>query len=126
MLNDTYKIFKSGTDIRGIASEGVEGEHINLTDEIVAAMADGFILHAVKITGKPASELTVSVGRDCRISGERIAGIVLGRLVRAGVHAYDCSLSSTPWRRSPKRSLSSSTLRMATPPTPLTVVPPRR
>ncbi len=96
MLNDTYKIFKSGTDIRGIASEGVEGEHINLTDEIVAAMADGFILHAVKITGKPASELTVSVGRDCRISGERIAGIVLGRLVRAGVRAYDCSLSSTP------------------------------
>ena len=96
MLNDTYKIFKSGTDIRGIASEGVEGEHINLTDEVVESIADGFILWAVDKLGKPASNLTISVGRDCRISGERIANAVLSRLVRAGVHAYDCSLSSTP------------------------------
>ena len=44
MLNETYKIFKSGTDIRGIASEGVEGEHINLTDDIVSKIADGFVL----------------------------------------------------------------------------------
>ena len=96
MLNDTFKIFKSGTDIRGIASEGVEGEHINLTDEVVSAMADGFILWASEKTGKPAAELTVSVGRDCRISGERIASAVISRLVRAGVRAYNCGLASTP------------------------------
>ena len=35
MLNDTYKIFKSGTDIRGIASEGVADEPVNLTDDIL-------------------------------------------------------------------------------------------
>ena len=96
MLNDTYKIFKSGTDIRGIASEGVEGEPVNLTDGIVSSMADGFILWAEQKLGKPASELTVSVGRDCRISGERIADAVIARLVRAGVKAYDCGLASTP------------------------------
>ena len=44
MLNDFYKQFKSGTDIRGVASEGVEGQSVNLTDDVVADMADGFVL----------------------------------------------------------------------------------
>ena len=96
MLNEKYRIFKSGTDIRGVASEGVEGEHINLTDEVIAAMADGYILWAEKKTAKPATELTVSVGRDCRISGERIANAVIARLVRAGAKVYNCGLASTP------------------------------
>ena len=38
MLNDFYKQFKSGTDIRGVASEGVEGQSVNLTDDVVADM----------------------------------------------------------------------------------------
>ena len=96
MLNDTYKIFKSGTDIRGIASEGVADEPVNLTDDILSAMADGFILWAEQKIGKPAVQLAVSVGRDCRISGEHIADIVIRRLARAGVKVYDCGLSSTP------------------------------
>lgn len=96
MLNDTYKIFKSGTDIRGVASEGVADEPVNLTDEIVARIADGFVLWVQEKTGKPAGELTVSVGRDCRISGERIADTVMRRLTTAGVKVYDCGLASTP------------------------------
>ena len=96
MLNDTFRLLKSGTDIRGVASEGVAGEPINLTDDVLSAMADGFILWAEQKTGKSADELTVSVGRDCRISGEHIADIVIRRLARAGVKDYDCGLSSTP------------------------------
>lgn len=96
MLNETYKIYKSGTDIRGVASEGVEGEHVNLTDEVIERMAAGFVLWTVDKVKKPASELTISVGRDCRISGERIAAAVIGTLVKAGVKVYDCGLSSTP------------------------------
>ena len=60
MLNEQYKIFKSGTDIRGIASDGVEGEPVNLTDEVVARMADGFALWASEKTGRAAKELVVS------------------------------------------------------------------
>ena len=96
MLNEEFRIFKSGTDIRGVASEGVEGEHINLTDEVISAMADGFILWTEQKTGKTADKLTVSVGRDCRISGERIAAAVIARLKRAGVRVFNCSLASTP------------------------------
>ena len=96
MLNETYKIFKSGTDIRGVASEGVPGEAGNLTDEVVARMAAGCVLWAEQKVCKPASGLTISVGRDCRISGERIANTVIKTLSAAGVKVYDCGLSSTP------------------------------
>ena len=96
MLNETYRLYKSGTDIRGVASEGVEGEAVNLTDDVIAGMADGFVLWVQDKVGKSASGLTVSVGRDCRISGEHIADIVIRRLVAAGAKVYDCGLSSTP------------------------------
>ena len=64
MLNDFYKQFKSGTDIRGVASEGVEGQSVNLTDDVVADMADGFVLWLSKKVSKKPSELKISVGRD--------------------------------------------------------------
>ena len=96
MLNETYKIYKSGTDIRGVASEGVAGEPVNLTDDVVARMAAGFVLWAERKVGKSAKELTISVGRDCRISGERIANTVIKTIAESGAKVYDCGLSSTP------------------------------
>ena len=69
MLNETYNIFKSGTDIRGVASEGVADQPVNLTDDVIERMAAGFVLWAEKKLGKPASALTISVGRDCRNCG---------------------------------------------------------
>ena len=49
MLNTYWKQFKSGTDIRGVASEGVAGQEINLTDEVIEKMvsADGAFLTAL-------------------------------------------------------------------------------
>lgn len=52
MLDKFYKQFKSGTDIRGVASEGVEGQPVNLTDDVVARMADGFVLWLSKRSAK--------------------------------------------------------------------------
>ena len=53
-----YLSFKSGTDIRGIACEGVQGEHINLTDEAVAAMTAGFLCWFEKRADKPLDNCT--------------------------------------------------------------------
>ncbi len=62
MLNDFYKQFKSGTDIRGVASEGVEGQSVNLTDDVVVDMADGFVLWLSKKFQKSrASSKSLSV-----------------------------------------------------------------
>ena len=96
MLDKFYKQFKSGTDIRGVASEGVEGQNVNLTDEVVAKMADGFVLWLSQKVSKPCNELKISVGRDSRISGPRIAQIVTERFKRCGAEVLDCSLASTP------------------------------
>lgn len=96
MLNSFYKGFKSGTDIRGVASEGVEGQPINLTNEVVAAMTKGFVLWLSNKLSQSPAELKVSVGRDSRISGPRIAGVVTEELKKAGCTVIDCSLASTP------------------------------
>lgn len=96
MLNDFYKQFKSGTDIRGVASEGVEGQNVNLTDEAVANMADGFVLWLSKKVNKPCDRLTISVGRDSRISGPHIMEITTKRFKACGAKVLCCGLASTP------------------------------
>lgn len=96
MLNEQFKIFKSGTDIRGVASEGVEGQSVNLTDEMVYKLADGFVLWLSKKLSKNAKDLTISVGRDSRISGPRIVASVTKAFTDDGVKVLDCGLASTP------------------------------
>lgn len=96
MLNDFYKQFKSGTDIRGIASEGVKGQSVNLTDDVVCKMADGFLLWLADKVGKQPCELKISVGRDSRISGPRLMELTTKRFKRAGAQVVCCGLASTP------------------------------
>lgn len=96
MLNDFYKQFKSGTDIRGVASEGVEGQSVNLTDDAVANMADGFVIWLSKKVKKPCDRLTISVGRDSRISGPHIMEITTKRFKACGAKVLCCGLASTP------------------------------
>ena len=95
MLSAYWKHFKSGTDIRGVACEN-DIEPLDLTDEAVTAMAAGFVCWLANRAGKPADKLTVSVGRDSRISGPRLRDAVCKALVAAGVRVLDCGLASTP------------------------------
>lgn len=96
MLDAQWKHLKSGTDIRGVAVDGVAGEPLDLTDERVEAMAAGFAAWLSQRAGKPADRLTVSVGRDSRISGPRLRDAVVRALTAAGVSVLDCGLASTP------------------------------
>ena len=95
MLNDFWKQFKSGTDIRGVATAGA-GYEVNLTDESVTAMVNGFILWLAKKTGKNPDELKISVGRDSRISGPHISSLAMNTMKKAGVEVISCGLASTP------------------------------
>lgn len=96
MLNEYWKQFKSGTDIRGVASEGVEGQNVNLTDEAVTAITKGFAAWLCAKTGKKPQNLKISVGRDSRISGPQILKTVTNTLKEAGFKVLNCSLASTP------------------------------
>lgn len=90
-----YWKLKSGTDIRGVASEG-GGEPVNLTDEAVEAIAASFLVWCGKRLNKPAKELTVALGRDSRISGPRIMEALRRVFLQYGVTCFHCGLASTP------------------------------
>ena len=96
MLEAFWKQFKSGTDIRGVASEGVAGQEINLTDPVIEKIAGGFVLWLSGKTGKKPEELTVALGHDSRISADRICSAVSRTLSRCGVKVLFCGLASTP------------------------------
>lgn len=92
----SYKEFKSGTDIRGFGAEQFENEKLYLSDEMVKATALAFADWLKEKTGKTYAELTVSVGRDSRVSGPRIKKAVADCLTGLGVNVLDCGLASTP------------------------------
>lgn len=91
----TYSELKSGTDIRGIASD-LGGKQVNLTDSAVYDITAAFVVWYVNKFNKDPYNLKIAVGRDSRITGERISSKVKEALVNAGVTVYDCGLSSTP------------------------------
>ena len=95
-MNSYWSQFKSGTDIRGVAVDGVEGQKVNLTDESIGAITDGFVKWLCDKTSKKACELTVAVGRDSRISGPHIMEIVENVLKSYGIKVFECGLASTP------------------------------
>lgn len=96
MLSEKWSHLKSGTDIRGVASEGVEGESVNLTIDVCEAVINAFTLWLADRLGKDYSELKISVGRDSRISGPAIADVVTKTLSSNGVSVFNCGLASTP------------------------------
>ncbi|MBP5288776.1 MAG: phosphomannomutase/phosphoglucomutase [Clostridia bacterium] len=94
MLQEPWKHLKSGTDIRGVALEGVQGQPVDLTEEAVRAIASAFLLFLREKTGK--DRFTVAVGRDSRLSGPAIASWVTEELKKAGHKVLDCGMASTP------------------------------
>ena len=90
-----YKNLKSGSDVRGYASD-IFGNEVDLTDEAVYDISAAFVLFLAQRSGKAPTELTVSVGHDSRITAEKIKTQVIAALTVAGVKVLDCGLSSTP------------------------------
>ena len=95
-MNSYWSQFKSGTDIRGVAVDGVDGQKVNLTDESICTITDGFVKWLCDRTSKKADELTVAVGRDSRISGPHIMEVVENALKSYGIKVLECGLASTP------------------------------
>ena len=90
-----YNELKSGTDIRGVASDK-GGKAVNLTEAAVKDITAAFILWLSKKCGKKAGDLKIAIGHDSRITAATIKAAAISELVIAGVHIFDCSLASTP------------------------------
>lgn len=90
------KALQNGSDIRGVASEGIPNQHITLTDDAVFNIAAAFGLWLSDKLSKPAKLIRISIGRDSRISGEKLAEQAKKALSLLGISVYDTGLASTP------------------------------
>lgn len=89
-----YKKLQNGSDIRGIAIEGIAGETPNLTPQEAEHIAVGFTRWLQEKTGK--TDVTVAIGRDPRVSGPDLLAGLLHGFGKGGIQVYDCGLASTP------------------------------
>ena len=90
-----YSFLKSGTDVRGYASD-LGGKKIELTDSAVTDITAAFAVWCSRRFGKSTEMLKIAVGHDSRITADRISAAVKSALVSAGVTVLDCGLASTP------------------------------
>lgn len=91
-----YSRLQNGSDIRGVALEGVENEHVNLDEEAAERLARGFLYWLTRSAEKKPGELTISVGRDPRLSGEALADAFCRALKPYGCRILNAGLASTP------------------------------
>ncbi len=89
-----YKKLQNGSDIRGVALEGIEGQNVNLTEEVCKDIGRGFALWLIKKTGK--TNLRVAIGRDSRLSGEQLSNWICSAMVEQGLNITNFGMASTP------------------------------
>ena len=89
-----YKKLQNGSDIRGVALEGIEGQHVNLTEKVCRDIGRGFALWLKAKMGK--NDLRVAVGRDSRLSGPALCGWICEAMVEQGIHVTNFGMASTP------------------------------
>ncbi len=89
-----YKKLQNGSDIRGVALEGIEGQNVNLTEKVCKDIGRGFALWIKEKTGK--TNIRVSVGRDSRLSGETLSNWLCSSMVDSGINVTNFNLASTP------------------------------
>ena len=89
-----YKKLQNGSDIRGVALEGIEGQSVNLTEEVCRDIGRGFALWLLDKKNK--TNLNVAVGRDSRLSGEQLSNWICSSMVESGLNITDFGMASTP------------------------------
>lgn len=94
-MTDIRKL-QNGSDIRGIACEGVAGENVNLTEEAGNLIGGGFVRWLADKKGKRTQELRIGIGHDSRITADSLFAAAAKGILAAGAKVYDCGLVSTP------------------------------
>ncbi|CAN6479352.1 unnamed protein product [Victoria cruziana] len=92
-----FRKLQNGSDIRGVAIAGVEGEPVTLTEPVTEAIAAAFaawLLDRKKV--EPSKRLRISVGHDSRISAQVLQDAVSRGIISAGFDVIQYGLASTP------------------------------
>ena len=93
MRLEDWKKLQNGSDIRGVALEGVPGENMNLTPGVAEILGRSF---ATWLGEKGYDSPAVAIGTDSRITGPILKQAFMQGLMGQGVDVMDCGLASTP------------------------------
>ncbi|MGI6172403.1 MAG: phosphomannomutase/phosphoglucomutase [Christensenellales bacterium] len=94
-MRSKWLSLKSGSDIRGCAS-ACEGHEVLLDRELAQCVGYALALWLSRKTGITPDKLTFAVGRDSRVSGEKLSqGLIYG-ITAADCDVMDCGLCTTP------------------------------
>ncbi len=94
MTEISLKKLQNGSDIRGIALEGIEGQVPNLQKEEALRLGAGFAIWLKEKTGGQTP--TIAIGRDPRLSGPDLQKWLTESFNGYGVKVLDAGLASTP------------------------------
>ena len=94
MTLQNYLNLRNGSDVRGVACEGVAGETVTLTEEAVENIAKAFCVWLISHTGK--TQVTVAIGYDSRITAPALCEAVVRGVTSTGHNAIVTGLSTTP------------------------------
>ncbi len=95
-MEKKYLKLQNGSDVRGVALEGVQGEVVNLTPSICYHIAASFVDFVANKTNKKKEDLVIAVGHDSRLSAEILKEGILKGIKDQEALGYDCHLASTP------------------------------
>ncbi len=96
MQDFNWNKLQNGSDIRGVAIEGVPNENVNLTPEIAKILGQSFASWLSQKLNKSTDKLTIGVGRDSRLSGPTIMDAAMDGITSVGSHVNDFAMASTP------------------------------
>ena len=89
-----YSGLQNGSDIRGVAMEGIAGQSVNLGEQACRDIGRGFAVWLKERLQKDA--LRVAIGRDSRLSGPALSGWIGEALAAEGIAVTDMGMASTP------------------------------
>ncbi len=81
------EIFKA-YDVRGLYGEQMDGD-------VAEAIGRGFVRTLARLSGKPAGELRLGLGRDMRLTAPEMAGRYRDGMVAEGAHVVDAGMVGT-------------------------------
>ena len=94
MTLQEYLKLRNGTDVRGVAMDGVADEPITLTEEAAENVAKAFCVWLITHTGK--TQVSVAVGYDSRLTSPALCEAAVRGITSTGHTAVVTGLSTTP------------------------------
>ena len=101
MSEQSLSILQNGSDIRGVATDGIIGERVTLTEEKVGLLGAGFMTwlneQPIGAVAKQGSRrLRVAIGMDSRLTGPQFMEVLQKTFCQMGADVLNCGLATTP------------------------------